>query len=104
MTVLATRPRIDALPEYTDFSDNGCDLFSSCLTCPLPRCRYDEPGGAPAIYREFRDREMRRLAKEDGLTVDDLANRFDISRRTVFRVLSPEKDERGTSTAGVTAA
>ena len=40
------RPRADALPEHTRYRDDGCDLFTSCLTCPLPRCRYDVPGGA----------------------------------------------------------
>ncbi len=42
------RPRIDALPEHTRYNDNGCDLYPSCLRCPLPRCRYEEPGGDPA--------------------------------------------------------
>lgn len=99
MTVLASRPRIDALPEYTEFSDTGCDLYASCLHCPLPRCRYDEPGGAPAIRRAERDTAMRRLADDERLSVDDLAERFGVSRRTVFRVLSATRrcdcEERG---------
>ena len=38
--------REDALPENQDFRDTGCSLSPRCLDCPLPRCRYDEPGGA----------------------------------------------------------
>lgn len=78
--------RIDALPEYTDYRDTGCDLFPSCLNCPLPRCRYDEPGGAPALLRAGRDAAIV-AAYRSGKRVDELARMFGISRRTVFRVL-----------------
>ncbi len=79
--------RIDALPEYTDFNDSGCDLYPSCLSCPLPKCRYDEPGGAAAMLRTGRDAGILRMATEDGMTVDRLAMQFGVSRRTIFRVL-----------------
>ena len=23
------------------YKDTGCELFSACLRCPLPRCKYD---------------------------------------------------------------
>ncbi len=79
--------RIDALPEYTDYADTGCDLYPSCLNCPLPRCRYEEAGGAPAILRTGRDATILRLSREDGVGVDRLAEMFGLSRRTIFRVL-----------------
>jgi AraC-like DNA-binding protein len=81
------RTRIDALPENTEYADNGCDLYPSCLHCPLPRCRYEEPGGAAAMLRSGRDESIVRLATERGLSVDNLAAMFGLSRRTVFRVL-----------------
>ena len=79
--------RIDALPEYTDYRDGGCDLYSSCLNCPLPRCRYDQPGGATAMLRGGRDEAILRYSERDGVTVDNLAEMFGLSRRTIFRVL-----------------
>lgn len=79
--------RCDALPEYTDYADRGCDLYPSCLNCPLPRCRYEEAGGAPAMLRTGRDANILRLAQRDGLGVDRLAEMFGLSRRTIFRVL-----------------
>lgn len=79
--------RIDALPEYTDYADTGCDLYASCLNCPLPRCRYEEPGGAPALLRGGRNASILRLAREEHLGVDGLAERFGLSRRTIFRIL-----------------
>ena len=79
--------RADALPEQVEYRDRGCDLFPSCLRCPLPRCRYDEPGGARAMLNRVRDREMRRLRREQELPVDEIARRYRVSRRTVFRAL-----------------
>lgn len=79
--------RSDALPEYTDYRDTGCDLYPSCLCCPLPRCRFDAAGGAPALLRTGRDARIIRLARQDGLGVDELATMFGLSRRTIFRVL-----------------
>jgi len=79
--------RSDALPEYVDYADTGCDLYPSCLRCPLPRCRYEEPGGAAAILRGGRDASILRAAEQDGVDVDQLAAMFGLSRRTIFRVL-----------------
>jgi hypothetical protein len=81
------RTRQDALPEHSDYRDEGCDLFPSCLTCPLPRCRYDEPGGARSMMNRVRDEEIRRLRTEADMPVDEISMRFRVSRRTVVRVL-----------------
>lgn len=86
-TPLALPKRIDALPEHTDYADKGCDLFPSCLACPLPRCRYEEPGGAAALMRSGRDASIIRMSEERGLSVEALARMFGLSRRTIFRVL-----------------
>lgn len=87
-TPLDLPARIDALPENTEYRDTGCSLYHSCLGCPLPRCRYDSTGGAPALLRPGRDATIQRLAHQDGLGVDQLATMFGLSRRTIFRVLA----------------
>ncbi len=79
--------RCDALPEYSDYEDTGCDLYPSCLNCPLPRCRYEVNGGAQAILRSGRDASILAAARREGATVDELARMFGLSRRTIFRVL-----------------
>jgi hypothetical protein len=86
-TPLERPARIDALPEYVDYEDRGCDLYPSCLHCPLPKCRYEEPGGAAAMLRTGRDASIIRLAERDGVSIDRLAEMFGLSRRTIFRVL-----------------
>jgi len=80
--------RSDALPEHLEYRDDGCDLFPSCLSCPLPRCRYDMPGGVRALLNRERDHQIRILREDAGLSVDEIADRFQVSRRTVFRALA----------------
>ncbi|MCS7276923.1 MAG: helix-turn-helix domain-containing protein [Dehalococcoidia bacterium] len=80
------RVREDALPEHTEYRDTGCDIHPSCLSCPLPRCRYDEPGGIRALLGARRDRQIVALRRQ-GLTIEELSRRFGVSRRTVFRAL-----------------
>ncbi len=80
------RVRSDALPEFTRYRDNGCDVHPSCLTCPLPRCRYEEPGGLRALLNKTRDGQIV-AQRATGVPVAELALRFGVSRRTVFRVL-----------------
>ena len=87
------RTRSDALPEFMRYRDDGCDVHDHCLTCPLPRCRYEEPGGLRALLNEQRDRQITQLRRK-GASVDELAGRFGVSRRTVFRVLGSGKTAR----------
>ena len=81
------RVRADALPEHTHYRDDGCDIHPHCLTCPLPRCRYDEPGGLRAMLNSYRDERIVALRRQ-GAAVDEIAERYALSRRTVFRILS----------------
>jgi len=78
---------IERLPEMDMFRDNGCSSHPSCLTCPLPRCRYDDPGWLQREERENRDAEVLRLKVRHQLSVDQLANKFGVSTRTVHRIL-----------------
>ncbi len=84
--VAKPRVRSDALPEFTRYRDNGCDVHPSCLSCPLPRCRYEEPGGLRALLNKTRDEQIVNQ-RASGVPVAELATRFGVSRRTVFRVL-----------------
>lgn len=86
--------RADALPEYTHYRDDGCDIHPHCLTCPLPRCRFDEPGGLRALINAYRDRQIVEL-RQRGVPVEELAQRFGLSRRTIFRVLERPANGNG---------
>ena len=97
------RPREDALPEALitqgRYRDDGCDLFVACLSCPLPQCRYDVAGGARAMLNRVRDDEIRYQRRELAVPLDEIARRFRISRRTVFRALRAAK-KGGPGTGG----
>ena len=86
---------LDRLPESTSYQDIGCDLHSSCLTCPFPQCRYDDPGWLQREERDQRDTAILGLRAVETLTVDELAQRFGVSTRTVHRVIRRD----GSSTA-----
>ncbi|OGO46150.1 MAG: hypothetical protein A2W34_06485, partial [Chloroflexi bacterium RBG_16_64_32] len=75
------RVRRDALPEEIVYRDDGCDMHPRCLTCPLPRCRYDEPGGLRAMLNAYRDEQIAAQRRE-GAPVDEIAERYGLSRRT----------------------
>ena len=92
---ILTRARSDALPEHAQYRDDGCDVHPHCLTCPLPRCRYDEPGGLRSVLIAGRNQDVVKLRLQ-GESVDRLASRFHLSRRTVFRILArSENGEAG---------
>ena len=44
--------RRGALPEHANYSDEGCSLAPSCLSCPFVRCRHDYPDGIRGMLRE----------------------------------------------------
>lgn len=85
--VLSFKPvRSDTLPENTRYADDGCEASVSCLTCPLPMCKYDDPGWTRRQDRGLRDDEIFRLRKA-GVPVPELARQFKVSTRTVHRIV-----------------
>jgi hypothetical protein len=78
--------RADTLPENMRYADDGCEESPSCLNCPLPICKYDDPGWLRREDRRHRDDEIFRLRKE-GVPVPELARQFRVSTRTVHRVI-----------------
>ena len=91
-------PSVDLLPEHFPYRDDGCDVAPSCLSCPLPRCKYDDPGCLTRERRARRDQAVLDVRSSEGITVMELARRFHISQRTVHRILSPANSPREGST------
>ena len=91
------QPRRDSLPEHTNYHDTGCDLHPSCLSCPLVRCRYDEPGGARRLLSGERDSQVLDLQRRGDATIEAIARSVGVSRRTVFRILARSRAEGGCS-------
>ena len=83
----------DLLPDYSEYRDEGCDLFPCCLNCPLPRCRYDKQADGRRASKRLRDREILRQRSQEGKSVADLARSFGVSKRTVQRIIRRSASE-----------
>ena len=81
------QPLGDGLPEQIHYVDRGCEVSATCLDCPLPRCRHDDPAWYRALLREGRDMEMATARQQEGLSVFEVAKRHHLSPRTVHRAL-----------------
>ena len=80
----------DLPPEFCTYKDEGCSLAPSCLNCPFPRCFEDKPLDRQKWSIERRDREIIRKYRR-GLKMKRLALHFNISLRTVKRVIREAK-------------
>ena len=85
---LATKQWVpDVIPEHYPYQDTGCDVSPSCLHCPLPQCKYDDPGWLRREQQQQRDQQVLAALQGHRLSVPEAATRFDLSQRTVFRIL-----------------
>ena len=83
---------IDTVPERYPYRDEGCEVSPSCLRCPLPQCKYDDPGWLQRQKRKERAKEVVAALMQSDLSVPEAAARFELSQRTIFRILSRAGD------------
>ena len=87
VTTLSAKPLLDAVPEFYHYEDTGCEVSPSCLNCPLPQCKYDDPTWFQKHRRIARDMKVWSTMQAEGLNVDEVAERFSVTVRTVFRIM-----------------
>jgi hypothetical protein len=80
---------LDLLPEEINWRDEGCEVFGSCLNCPLPRCVEEEPRGRQRLKVAARGVRMAEL-RRSGKSVKYISEFFGVSRRTVERALAQQ--------------
>ena len=73
-------------PIMTQMMDDGCDVSRSCLKCPLPQCKYDDPAGYQAFKQNQKYQEWFKIVKEEGLSNQQAADLFGVTPRTMFRI------------------
>jgi transcriptional regulator of acetoin/glycerol metabolism len=78
---------VDALPEQMAYQDTGCEVSRSCLHCPLPICKYDDPVWYQQYRRRGRDLLVLEAYKRKGGNATTLAEHFGVSPRTIHRAL-----------------
>ena len=92
---------LDSAPEFYHYEDTGCEVSESCLNCPLPQCKYDDPIWFQRHRRMARDLRVWSAMQMESLTVEEAAARFSVTVRTVFRIMrrcreaGPELDDMG---------
>ena len=85
--------RAKGTPHYSvHYQDRGCDVSESCLTCPLSQCKHDDPGAYIEHQRRLRDQRISKAVAVEGLTVDEAAQRFCVTVRTIFRAIQRVKE------------
>lgn len=63
------------------YKDEGCEVSDSCLTCHLPKCKFELPQNYESEQRNIaivKDRAA-------GMKVGDIAKKYGCSTRTVHR-------------------
>ena len=101
-------PSVDRLPEHIHYQDSGCTVSPSCLSCPLEQCIFDEPIGGRDAAQQTRDEAiflrycaMAEQARRGGQAsykapdVRSLATDFNVSRRTIHRVVQRMRQREG---------
>tara|TARA_B100000686_G_scaffold186772_1_gene193476 strand:+ start:2367 stop:2687 length:321 start_codon:yes stop_codon:yes gene_type:complete len=80
-------PFLDSLPEQMHYSDTGCEASLSCLSCPLPKCKYDDPAWYQAYKRIDKDLEILNMYEERTFSTFAIAQKFKVSPRTIHRAV-----------------
>lgn len=73
--------------DHDTYPDVGCEVSPTCLSCGLPRCKYDDPAWYKRAKQQARFAKIAEWRKR-GLSVQELAHSFGVSKRTVNRALT----------------
>ena len=88
------RPIADDVPEFYHYEDTGCEASDSCLDCPLPMCRYDDPVWYQRNRRLANDFRVVQVIERENLSIDEASLRFGVAPRTVFRIMQRCREAR----------
>jgi hypothetical protein len=84
---------IKAEPGFHVYPDTGCEAAPACLSCPLARCKYDDPAYFQRQRRRARDLKVVTTMRLEGLTVEAAAERFSVTVRTIWRAKARLRQE-----------
>ena len=88
-------PELNPDPVIPRQEPNGCDMSDSCLECPLPRCKHEDPLGYRKTKLQERDHAYIEVINPDNLSTKEAAEKLGINRRMVLRVRA--KNRAGTT-------
>ena len=85
--VAASKRRINE-PGADYHADTGCEVARTCLQCPLSRCKFDDMAWFITYRHLARDFRIGAAIHSEGLSINEAAHRFSVTRRTIFRALN----------------
>ena len=86
-SLISRRAALDDISEFYHYEDTGCEASDSCLDCPLPFCKYDDPAWYQRNRRLARDFRILHVMTQESLSIEETAQRFSVTVRTVFRIM-----------------
>ncbi len=84
----------ETLGWHNVYLDHGCEIAPKCLECPLPQCKHDDPLGYVRGLTQQRDARMLEEIEQRGLSVDEAAQAFRITPRTIFKARRMKEVQR----------
>ena len=81
--------------ETKHWEDTGCEVSSSCLECPLPACKLDDPAAYQAYRRGLRDAAIANEIESLGMSIEEASAKYHVTVRTVFRIKERARKEIG---------
>ena len=73
---------------YMYRTDDGCEVSTSCLHCPLPTCKHEDPKVLNTYRREQKDQERFDIIVKENLKNDQAAKRLGLDSKTVRRIIN----------------
>ena len=80
------------MDSQTLYVDTGCEIAPACLSCPLPRCRYDMGQGLAEARAHLRMLRRAEYIQRHDLSPRDGAAHYQVSLRTIYRYLAFARD------------
>ena len=70
-----------------EYADTGCEFAPSCLACSFAQCVFEGLHTGLKVGKRERDAKLVKLYTENGKTLDELAQMFEVHKRTIQRSL-----------------
>lgn len=77
----------NAIEPHYNRSEDGCSASPTCLTCPLPKCRYELAQGQQRVALTQQRDSMIRKVRKKGASIATIAAAASLSERTIHRIL-----------------
>ena len=81
--------------EITRYLDNGCEVWQTCLECPLPECRLDNPGLGRRFLTLWQERDVVETILREKLGNAQAARRFGTRRTHIEHLMRCHQELRG---------